>query len=185
MNPGAELSPVSVEVAVARLPKNGMPVVIDADEKQRKALAKIHELLDVESFHADLLVSGWKRNGVKVEGRIRARIVQACVVTLEPVPQSIDEEISAVYLPEMSKLGRESFGMGGEILIDVDGPDSPETFSGDRIDVGALAEEHFGLALDPYPRKPGASLPSPAAGGEAADPQESLVRKLGSLFPKS
>ena len=29
----------------------------------------------------------------------------------------------------------------GEILVDPEGPDAPEVFSGDRIDVGALAEE--------------------------------------------
>ena len=42
--------------------------------------------------------------------------------------------------------------------LDAEGPDSPETFSGETIDVGALAEEFFGLAIDPYPRKEGVSL---------------------------
>ena len=37
-------------------------------------------------------------------------------------------------------------------MLDAEGPDSPETFTGDTIDVGALAEEFFGLAIDPYPR---------------------------------
>ena len=69
-----------------------------------------------------------------------------------------------MFLPEDSKLGRLGFDGGGEILLDAEGPDSPETFSGDTIDVGALAEEFFGLAIDPYPRKPGVSL---AAAGDA------------------
>ena len=94
--------------------------------------------------------------------------MQSCVVTLEPVPAHIDEEIAATFLPEESKLGREGFGQGGEILIDVDGPDSPETFSGDRIDVGALAEEYFGLAIDPYPRKKGVAL-DPTKGAVVVD----------------
>ena len=64
--------------------------------------------------------------------------------------------------------GRASDG-GGEILLDAEGPDSPETFSGDTIDVGALAEEFFGLAIDPYPRKQGVSL---EAAGDA-EPAES------------
>jgi uncharacterized metal-binding protein YceD (DUF177 family) len=161
-----------------------MPVVIEATEAQRAALAAAHDLLAVERLRAELTVSNWKRNGVKVEGRVEADIVQSCVVTLDPVSNHIDEAVSAVFLPEDSKLGRESFGVGGEILIDVDGPDSPETFAGDRIDVGALAEEFFGLAIDPYPRKPGASLPPDPPDGPGSDDGE-LRRKLGKLFPDS
>ena len=148
-------SPVSFVINVARLPQRGMPVHIDADEEQRFALAEIHGLEQVDSFVADLLVTTWKRNGVKVKGNVEATIVQNCVVTLEPVRNQVNEEIDTVYLPEDSKLGREGFGMGGEIVLDAEGPDSPEVFSGDTIDVGALAEEFFGLGIDPYPRKQG------------------------------
>ncbi len=134
---------------------------------------------------AELLVSPWKRNGVQVEGKVQADIVQECIVTLEPLPGHIAESVSSVFLPEDSKLGREGFGQGGEILIEVDGPDSPETFSGDSIDVGALAEEFFALAIDPYPRKPDAALdriaPEPVTGPEEGQ----LRKKLKSLLDKS
>jgi hypothetical protein len=176
-------SPISFEVSVARLPKKGMPVVVEANERQRAALADIHGLVAVGALRAELTVSGWRRNGVRVEGRVVADIVQSCVVTLDPVEAHIDEAVSATYLPEDSKLGRQGFGAGGEILIDVDGPDSPETFSGDRIDVGALVEEHFGLAIDPYPRKAGAAI-APTSAGDASEAGE-LQAKLRSLFPKS
>jgi hypothetical protein len=159
-----------------------MPVVIEADERQRAALARIHGLAGVEALRADLIVSAWKRNGIRVEGRVAADIVQTCVVTLEPLPAHIDEAIAATFLPEQSRLGREGFGLGGEILIDVDGPDSPETFSGDRIDVGALAEEFFGLGIDPYPRKAGAAV-APVGEGEPQPPGE-LQAKLRALFTK-
>ncbi len=183
MSQHPERSPVSFDVHVARLPRVGMPVLIEADEAQRERLAHIHDLESVESFRADLLVTPWKRNGVKVAGRVSAAITQACVVTLEPIVAKIDEAFSATYLPEDSKLGREGFGQGGEILIDVDGPDSPETFAGDRIDVGALAEEFFGLAIDPYPRRSDAAI---AVSDEPeTDATEELRSKLAALFPKS
>lgn len=151
-------SPVSFEAHVARLPQNGLPVVIEADEAQREALAKAHGLLSVEKYRADLLVTAWKRHGVKVAGRVEADITQACVVSLEPLEAHIGEEVEGLFLPDDSKLGRLGFGSGGEIMIDADGPDSPELFSGDMIDVGELAEQFFGLAIDPYPRKPDVSL---------------------------
>lgn len=154
------ISPVSFVVSVARLPQKGMPLTLDATADQRARLAEDHGLLEVARFHADILVTGWKRNGIRVAGKVEAEITQECVVTLEPLPARIAEEFSQVYLPEDSKLGRLGFESGGEILLDAEGPDSPETFAGDTIDVGALAEEFFGLALDPYPRKSDAQLPS-------------------------
>lgn len=155
-------SPVSFPVNVARLPQKGLSVTIEADARQRKRLAEQHGVLEVRTFRVDAVVSKWKRNGVRVDGKVEAAIQQECVVTLEPLEATIFEEFSQVYLPEDSKLGRLGFGDGGEIHLDAEGPDSPETFSGDTIDVGAMAEEFFELAIDPYPRKPGAALTSSA-----------------------
>ena len=175
-------SPVSFVANVARLPQKGLPVVIEADERQCAALAAEYDLLSVESYRAELLVASWKRNGVKISGRVEANITQACIVTLDPVAAHIDEPVEALFLPEQSKLGREGFEGGGEIVLDADGPDSPETYSGDTIDVGALAEQFFGLAIDPYPRKPGSSLD--AAGDDQPEESE-FQKKLRSLLGKS
>ncbi|HWK64932.1 MAG TPA: DUF177 domain-containing protein [Rhizobiaceae bacterium] len=149
-------SPVSFLAHVARLPQKGMPVVIEAGVKERAALSAAHGLLEVKNYRADLLVTPWKRHGVKVSGNVRADIVQECVVTLDPIENHIDEVVEGVFLPEDSKLGRQGFDGGGEIVLDAEGPDSPETYAGDTIDVGAFAEEFFGLGIDPYPRKAGA-----------------------------
>ena len=175
-------SPVSFKANVGRLPHKGLPVVIDANAEQRAALAAEHALLSVENYRAELQVAPWKRNGVKVSGRVEADITQACIVTLDPVEAHIDEPVEALLLPEDSKLGRQGFEGGGEILLDADGPDSPETFSGDTIDVGALAEQFFGLAINPYPRKSGASL---EAGGETEAEENEFQQKLRSLLGKS
>ncbi|TGQ48080.1 YceD family protein [Mesorhizobium sp. M00.F.Ca.ET.216.01.1.1] len=175
-------SPVSFVTNVARLPQKGLPLVIEADARQRVALAEEHELLSVERYRAELLVAPWKRHGVKVSGRVEADITQACIVTLDPVEAHIDEAIDALFLQEESNLGRQGFEGGGEILLDAEGPDSPETFSGDTIDVGALAEQFFGLAIDPYPRKQGASL---EAAGDAEPVENEFQQKLRSLLGKS
>lgn len=178
-------SPVSFEANVARLPQKGLPVVIEANETQRAALAEAHDLQAVQRFRADLLVTAWKRNGIKVVGTVKADIVQACVVSLEPVESHIEEEVYGVFLPEDSKLGRLGFDGGGEIMLDAEGPDSPETFSGDIIDVGALAEEYFGLAIDPYPRKRGALLEAKTVETVEEPVEGELQRKLRALIDKS
>jgi hypothetical protein len=120
---------------------------------------------------------------VKVSGQVEADITQQCVVTLEPLAARISEEVSGLYFPEDSKLGRLGFHAAGEVHLDAEGPDGPETFTGDTIDVGALAEEFFGLAIDPYPRSDGASL---AAASAPDDPENHgpLYEKLDSLRRK-
>jgi hypothetical protein len=173
-------SPVSFEVHVVRLPKDGLPVGFEADEKQREALAKAHGVSSVESYKTDLLVTAWKRHGVKVRGAVEANITQECVVSLEPIEAHIEEEVEGLFLPADSKLGRLGFDTGGELIIDADGADSPELFSGDTIDVGELAEQFFGLAIDPYPRKPGVTLDTSGDNTiEETDFQKKLREALG------
>lgn len=179
------LSPVAFLANVVRLPEKGLPVVIEADETQRAALAAEHGLLSVDKWRAELLVTPWKRNGVSVSGRVEADITQECVVTLEPLPARISEEVSAIYFPEDSKLGRLGFHGAGEVHLDAEGPDSPETFSGETIDVGALAEEFFGLAIDPYPRKEGASLEAAGTDADPLDAHGPLHEKLKSFRMKT
>lgn len=176
-------SPVAYPVSVARLPRTGTPVWLDADPDQRAILAREHDLLDVPRFRIDATVEPWKRGGVIVRGKVQADIVQACVVSLEPVPSVIDESFEAVLVPESSRLARPDRAAVGEIVLDAEGPDLPETFSGDHVDIGALAEEFFALAIDPYPRAPGAELDSGAAGGSGEGETE-FARKLAGLARK-
>lgn len=174
-----ERSPISFPVDVRRLPQKGFPLVIEPDAKALAALAQAHEIVSVESFRAELLLANWKRGGVIVTGRVRAEIVQECVVTLEPMGTAIDEDVETIFVPDGSPLAREEIA-DGELFLSADGPDGPDTFDGQTIDAGALAEEIFGLGIDPYPRKPGAALPGADAGDAEASPfanLRNLVRK--------
>ena len=150
---GSGTAGLSYPVSVAHVPGKGITVKIEADEKERAQLAENHELVSVASFTADFLITQWKKDGIKLRGHIEAQIVQACVVTLEPIDAVISEDVETVFVPENSRLARIRLDESGEMLIDAEGPDMPETFSGDRIDIGAVAEEFFELAIDPYPRK--------------------------------
>ncbi len=176
---GSERSPISFPVDVRRLPQKGFPLVISPDAKALAKLASAHDIVSVEFFRAELLLTNWKRGGVMVTGRVRAEIVQECVVTLEPMGAMIDEAVETVFVPEGSPLAREEVA-DGELFLSADGPDGPETFDGQSIDAGALAEEFFALGIDPYPRKQGAAVPGADTGDAEASPfatLRSLVRK--------
>ncbi|GHC79736.1 YceD family protein [Limoniibacter endophyticus] len=153
-----EKSPIHYDVDVVRLPSKGIRVRIEADEAQRTALAKIHELISVDSFYAEMVVTQWKKKGAKVSGRFSARIVQECVVTLEPLETLLEDDFEGLFVPENSPLSRPASIVDGEMLLDAEGPDAPEEFAGTTVDVGAFAEENFVLAIDPYPRKEGAEV---------------------------
>jgi hypothetical protein len=180
MSAAAE-SPVSFRASVVRLPKKGMPVTIVASPAQRTALAREHGLLEVKKFQADLVVSPWKRDGVSVSGRVEGDIVQECVVTLDPVDAHVEEDVSAVFIPEGSNLGRLDVLSAGEMILDPEGPDAPESFSGTHIDVGALAEQFFALGIDPYPRKEGIEPFATADVEEENQPLGTLAEKLAAL----
>lgn len=172
-----EKSPISYPIDVRRLPQKGFPVDVRLTEAERAALAAAHGLLSVDAFGADLLVRNWKSSGIIVTGTVRADIVQECIVTLEPLAATIDEPVEAIFVPAGSPLARPDISEG-EMFLEADGPDGPEIFDGESIDVGALAEEFFALAIDPYPRKAGAELPSGTGDSTAESPFATLRQRF-------
>lgn len=144
---------LSYPVSVAHVPTKGIPLKIEANEKERALLAQNHELQSVHSFSADILITQWKKDGIKVRGHIEAQITQTCIATLEPINAMVSEDLDTIFVPEHSRLARIRLDESGEMLIDAEGPDIPETFTGDVIDIWAVIEEFFELAIDPYPRK--------------------------------
>ena len=142
-------------------------VEIVADAEQRAALAKAYDLLSVGNLSARVTVR-LEGGGFDVSGRVTADIEQACVVSLVPVAQHIDEPFSLRFVrPDSPEIPPE-VKPHGEVVVDPAAPDPPEVLSGNAIDVGAVVEEAFVLAIDPYPRAPGAVLPKEADEDERA-----------------
>ncbi|SOE17344.1 uncharacterized protein DUF177 involved in 23S rRNA accumulation [Hoeflea halophila] len=145
----------SYEVKVSHVSANPISVKISADAADLERLARQWHVPEVQSFETELELGRWKRDGVRVKGHVRSTIVQECVVTLDPVTQTIEEEVETIFLPENSRLTKRTLDVNGEMFLDPDGPDLPELFSGDSIDVGAVAAEFAALSIDAYPRKEG------------------------------
>lgn len=143
-------------VNVGHIGTNPVRVTMQADENERKDMARRWGVSSVERVYADLELGRWKRDGVRIKGVIEAAITQDCVVTLEPVPSTIEDHIDALFVPEGSKLARVKTDDEGEMIVESEGPDAPETFAGNTIDVAAVCEEFIVLAIDPYPRAEGA-----------------------------
>ena len=66
-------------------------------------------------------------------------------MTLEPVPRSVSEPISALYAPPPAEQPVH------EVEVLPEGEEA-EPLPEDGIDVGEVVAEHLALLLDPYPR---------------------------------
>jgi uncharacterized metal-binding protein YceD (DUF177 family) len=141
---------------------------IEANEGERVALAERFDLISLDAFTAEGTVTTLdKGRRAVLRGRIAARVVQRCVVTLEPVAAEVVEEFSLEYADDAAMALAVK-----EIELDPDAPDLPDPLEGEAIDVGEAAAEHLALSLDPYPRKPGAHIPGVEGEGdpESGDP---------------
>jgi uncharacterized metal-binding protein YceD (DUF177 family) len=156
----------SFEVNVATLPGSGYPLALRPDARECAALAAAAGVTALPMLEADLVFRRWRRDGVEVTGELRARVEQPCVVTLEPVFQDIAEPLRATFLPEKSRLAVPVHRQDRELVLDPEGDDPPETFEGDSIDVWPFVLEMLMLAIDPFPRSPGAEFVEERADAE-------------------
>lgn len=86
------------------------------------------------------------------EGELTARITRECVVSLELFEVPVEERFRVRFVPR------------AVIEADAEAPLDPESddeipYAGAVVDLGEAAAEQLALALDPYPRMPGADLP--------------------------
>lgn len=123
-----------------------------ANPGEREALARRFGLASLDLFRVAIDLRRTLGGIIEANGRIEADLVQCCVVTLEPLPSHVAEEFQLRFVEGPSETRH-------ELEIDPTGVDEPEPLEGKVLDLGELAAEQLGLAIDPYPRKPGAELP--------------------------
>ena len=153
-------------VFVSAIPRNGYQTTLTLSEAEKAAVCTFYNLLEVLKFEANITLT--KRTTTKfiVEGRLQAKVHQPCVVSLAPVETIIDEDINLVLLPE-DEFDRflERKDEDGSLIISLE-DDIPDTYQGDKIELGVLVLEHLALGLDPYPQAAGAVLEEGADDGE-------------------
>jgi uncharacterized metal-binding protein YceD (DUF177 family) len=169
--------PWNVPITVAQIPDTGLHRDFEADRATREAMAEVAGLREVLSAGASLDVTPTNGGRVHITGRVRARIGQICVVTLDPIENEIDEPIDLVFappeqIPDLSDLVDEAAESDTQI------PDPPEPIINGVIDLGRLATDALFLAVDPYPRRPDAIFLPPV---EASDPEDHPFAALRAL----
>ena len=129
----------------------GLGLEVEFGAVEREALKRRLDLLELEMLAARLRVepAGEAEGAIRVSGTIRAQLAQRCVVTLEPVPRTLCEPISVLYVPLPEDAAED------EVEVLAEGEEA-EPLPAAGIDAGEVVAEHLALFLDPYPRHPDA-----------------------------
>jgi hypothetical protein len=151
-------------LAVDTVPDTGLEIALRASEAECAALAQAGGLAAILDFEANFDVRKQSRTRFKVVGRLRARVTQTCIVTLEPFETLIHADIDVDFAPPGGAAGlatKPAAFLGGE--------EPPDPIIDGKIDLGALAAEFLILNLDDYPRKPGATFEGAELGGDSPE----------------
>lgn len=156
--------PLSRRLALSDVPPEGLDIDLSATPAECAALAAHNALPAVHALHAKLRARRWRGDGLEIDGEVRARIRQSCVATLEEFDSELIEPIHMRFAPppEETPRSRRRQSETAEITMDEDPPDP---LIGGGVDLGAVVTEFLTLALDPYPRKPGAHFVEPSGEG--------------------
>lgn len=161
-SPMTDALPYSHPIRRAALPQR-KPFRFDLapDAGERAAIATALGLLDLPSVRLTGELRPAGRADFALSARLEAEIVQACIVTLEPVAGRLSEPVERRYLADWHEPDAEE--------TEVPDDDSAEPL-GEVIDLGAVLTEALALALPLYPRAPGADFAGQIAAAPGADP---------------
>jgi uncharacterized metal-binding protein YceD (DUF177 family) len=124
---------------------------VAADAAERESLARRFGLLSLDRLSATLELRRHGGEVIGLTGHLAGDVVQSCVISLVPVPAHIEADFEASF-------GAAEIELPAIDLDPLDG-DGPEPLIDGKIDLGETVAQQLAIALDPYPRAPGAALP--------------------------
>lgn len=124
------------------------------------AIAKRIGVVALLSLEAALDITRERGGAVlHVKGELRARAVQNCVRTLDPLETKISDTFEAFYADQerivlFEKAQRESLSKREMMDLPILGEDEdPEALEDGYADLGELVVQYLCLAVDPFPQK--------------------------------
>jgi uncharacterized metal-binding protein YceD (DUF177 family) len=123
---------------------------IAATPEECAALARRFGLVAIDRLAAQVRLRRERaRTVLRLSGHLVAEVTQTCIVTLAPVHNRIAEDFTVLYgdMPDAAAVDMEP-----------DADDALEPWPAGPLDIGEAVAQELSLALDPYPRAPGAAL---------------------------
>lgn len=136
-------------VGLDRIGPQGFDVVIDAKANELPAIAKRLRIVGLASLRGTFILRRIGATTIEAKGDLQAELTETCVVTLDSFDHVVHEAFTIHFVPA----GTEDDDPDPEAIDQIPS-------AGSTIDLGEALVEQLALALDPYPRRPGAALPS-------------------------
>ncbi|MEO0729236.1 MAG: DUF177 domain-containing protein [Pseudomonadota bacterium] len=159
-------------VRLDHIPRAGRSIAREATASERQVLAREYDIPSVEHVSAELDLKSTTQ-GCRMTGSVRAKITLTCGVTLEPVQQTIEEDIAVDWLRAPNAIANTqqhgSPNRASDVAFDALDEDDPEPVTNGRLDLGRYVAETIASAIDPFPRAPDATLDQDEAVGPEAD----------------
>jgi len=141
-------------IRVDELPSKGRVVALQPSASELRAVAERLGLVELTALEGDLRLQPEMGRQYSLRGPIRAEIVQTCVVTGDPLSETLEFEIDRSFAEDADPMA----GLNNtdeDTLTDPD-IDEPDPIIDGKIDVGEQAVEELALNIPPYPRAPDA-----------------------------
>lgn len=152
---------ITCDIVVAGL-KDSADYFLEASEKELKALAKRFDVEKIHFLKARLTV--YPNDIVRITGKIEALTRRQCVISLDSFDEKMQEEFEVLYADNPPADSDE--------IIDI--------IDKGRIHLGDVIAEQYGLALNPFPKKPGVKNPFE----EEKDEKQHPFANLGKILKK-
>ena len=133
-------------IDVETLPVKGpLRVGFVATPEELADLCERFGYMKLDQLQADLELTRVAPETWDVTGRVQARLVQPCIVTGDPVPESVDFEVEDRYVRPAQE--------DDEVIV---GLEDSEPLVNGCIDLGELVAQSLALAVNAWPRTEGA-----------------------------
>jgi hypothetical protein len=134
------------------IPETGLTGKRAAAPDELETVARALGLVACAGLEVSYTIAPAGQGRYTLSGMLRAEVVQTCVVSLDPVTNTIEEGFEAEFWPEKDIVPPR----GG--VLNLDEAADPEPIVAGQIAIGRTVFECLAQSLDPYPRKPGATL---------------------------
>jgi uncharacterized metal-binding protein YceD (DUF177 family) len=151
-------------------------VELKPNASERGAIAAWAGIEALKSLSASVRVRRDGTDTYAYEGTFSADITQSCVVTLAPVKAHIEGAVSRAFrvVPQRARRARKP---DDEAEMEIEGSDDDtEVLPSGVLDLARPILEEFVLAIDPYPRAPGAVFEAPKDEDKRENPFAALEK---------
>ena len=178
--------PYSSAFDLGSVPDRGAELVLKPTEAERDEIAHWLGIDRVERLEAWIRLSRMGADRYDYRASFDADIVQACVITLDPVRTHLSGEFHRGFeiMPKALRPKKRSSARTAAIVellpiaVFSADADEAERLESPIVDLAAPVLEELSLVLDPYPRAPGAAFDASLGETQATDNPFAVLEKL-------